>query len=538
MKRIFAILLLIFAIIGFESNAEAVDAKANFVAGTIDESNILGDAETTSDTFAVLMGTYANDVPNAASRVVVYGGACSRPSACGTREIVTISASSCTGTSPSRVCTLTITARNQESTTHSGDWVAGSKVDFSPTAGTFGEYAPLDSPEFTGNVAIDATYTSIHTFHEDNWNEDDATWTMVTTGPLGHVTGNTTTVTATNTEAIVAGVTYKVTITGTGGGATATYTLGGITGTTIAASGAIAITDYITASTTASMIITPSNTCTVSITSITIEKLTDATGDLTVDGNLIVRSPVYLRGNLYLNKGTVTYPSLSFSDETNMGFYWNYEGQIGLSIAGVRSFRFLNYGFIIDSLAAYIKWSDTDIVRLAANSLAMRTSTNPQTFSIYETYTNVSNYEYYSLDAGVTTADTLTIQALSAGTGSANLNIALMPKGTGKVYANGLIVRKNSSISCVATVCTDVPTSESIYITTTGTDTMTVADGTTAGTRRFFSHKVDGGQIIITPTNFSAGTSITMADAGDTMEIEWNGAKWDMVVFYGGVLNP
>ena len=61
----------------------------------------------------------------------------------------------------------------------------------------------------------------------------------------------------------------------------------------------------------------------------------------------------------------------------------------------------------------------------------MRTSTNPQTFSIYETYTNVSNYEYYSLDAGVTTADTLTISALSAGTGSANLGIGLKPKGTG-----------------------------------------------------------------------------------------------------------
>ncbi len=98
--------------------------------------------------------------------------------------------------------------------------------------------------------------------------------------------------------------------------------------------------------------------------------------------------------------------------------------------------------------------------------------------------------------------------------------------------------KATSAISCVTTVCTDVAASEAIYITTTGTDTMTVADGTVTGQERFFSHKVDGGQITITPTNFSAGTSMTMTDAGDTMLIHWNGTKWDMVVFYGGILNP
>lgn len=184
--------------------------------------------------------------------------------------------------------------------------VANAAAGSGPTLSATGSDTDIDinlTPKGAGGVSVGsntagknfttkATLTSIHTFDEANWNEDDATWTMTGTGPLVHVTGNTTTVTATNTEAIVANTTYKVTITGTGGGGTATYTLGGVTGTTIAASGAIAITDWITASTTASLIITPASACTVSITSITIEKATDATGDVTVEGDLFIGSRI------------------------------------------------------------------------------------------------------------------------------------------------------------------------------------------------------------------------------------------------------
>ncbi len=147
----------------------------------------------------------------------------------------------------------------------------------------------------TSNSAI---LSSIHTFTDANWNDDDVTWTMTGTGPLVHVTGNTTSVTATTSEAIVAGTTYKVTITGTGGGDTASYTLGAVAGTMIAASGTIAITDWITASTSGALIITPASTCTVSISSVTVQKLEAATGDLTVDGNLTVHSPVTLDDSL------------------------------------------------------------------------------------------------------------------------------------------------------------------------------------------------------------------------------------------------
>jgi hypothetical protein len=147
------------------------------------------------------------------------------------------------------------------------------------------------------NLTVNATLGSeLVTWTDAGWNEDGATWTFAAS-VLTHVTGNATTVTAAGITC-VAGTTYKVTITGTGGGGTATYTLGGVTGTTIAASGAIAITDYITVSTTASLIITPASGCTVAISNISVKALTDATGDLTVDGNIKIKSPIQTIDNV------------------------------------------------------------------------------------------------------------------------------------------------------------------------------------------------------------------------------------------------
>ena len=294
------------------------------------------------------------------------------------------------------------------------------------------------------NFVIHATPgTTILTWNEANWNEDDVTWTMTGTGALVHVTGNTTAVTSTLTEAVEVGKTYLITITGTGGGATATYTFGGVTGTTIPASGAIAITDYITASTTGVLIITPANLCTVSITLITIKKAADATGDLTVDGNLTVRSPSYFKAPLLATKGANADAAYSFLDWPNSGLDTYSYGSLVLRTTGSNHhvFESSNYFNYSNTATIYMgAGSDIVLTRIAADNLALRRTTNPQTFSFYETYTDASNYESYSLDAGVTTADTFTIKANTAGTGSDNLSIALTPAGTGKVLANSTLI--------------------------------------------------------------------------------------------------
>ncbi|MFH1147216.1 MAG: hypothetical protein V1736_05860 [Pseudomonadota bacterium] len=117
----------------------------------------------------------------------------------------------------------------------------------------------------------------------------------ITAGVLSKTANATLTLTATAvagmTAAPVAGTTYKVTIVCSAVNGTLIYTLGGVTGTTITAT---TVTDYITASTTDKIIFAGANTVTATITSVSVKALTDATGDLTVDGNLTVRSPATL----------------------------------------------------------------------------------------------------------------------------------------------------------------------------------------------------------------------------------------------------
>lgn len=379
----------------------------------------------------------------------------------------------------------------------------------------------------SNNMTIPATLSSIHVFTDASWNDDDVTWTMTGTGPLVHVTGNTTTVTATNTEAIVAGTTYKVTITGTGGTATATYTLGDITGTTIAATGAIAITDYITAATTASMIITPASACTVSITSITIEKLTDATGDLTVEGNLIVQSPATFSGQTLISDGSASAPSLAWKKYPTTGFFATASNIIRLALIGSEKIL-LGDGYIqiLGTNAAFYLSSDVVLTRIAANSLAMRNGVSAQTFSLYETYTDASNYESYSLDAGVTTADTFTIKgnADGAGSGSNNLGFNFTTAGTG-VMAHTMADHAATPVAPTRTTKTFVHTAslaaDGDDACGTTADCLTLPIPTTMGYLEMWTN----GSLYLSAVCVNAGTCTVITDSDAAgVGVEYNAA--------------
>ncbi len=73
---------------------------------------------------------------------------------------------------------------------------------------------------------------------------------------------------------------------------------------------------------------------------------------------------------------------------------------------------------------------DAGFFRDAADVIAMRRTTNPQAFRLYETYTDSSNYERASLSCS---SDTVTLAAETAGTGADNMDVALVPAGTGNV---------------------------------------------------------------------------------------------------------
>lgn len=252
----------------------------------------------------------------------------------------------------------------------------------------------------------------------------------------------------------VVGTTYKivyqvkdVTVDGV------TLTYGGVSNATKLADGTY--TFYVTATTTGSLILTPSsNGSRFSIDNVSVKALTDATGDLVVDGNLEVKSSATLRsglnisnGQILLPNGTTAAPSLSFVNDSGTGFYYAGSGQVGmygtlpnthfilsnanntLLYVGINS---SNQGFVgtVANTKMSLRTNNVDNLQLSPNLLEMINSTNPQTFQIYETYTDANNYERYAL---IASGNQLEIKAETLGTGEDNLNIVLTPAGAGCV---------------------------------------------------------------------------------------------------------
>lgn len=82
--------------------------------------------------------------------------------------------------------------------------------------------------------------------------------------------------------------------------------------------------------------------------------------------------------------------------------------------------------------------ADTILVRDAANTLAQRNGTTAQTFNLYGTFTDASNYERGALFH--TTGTGITLAAQTAGTGADNLDVILTPSGTGSVKTGASLV--------------------------------------------------------------------------------------------------
>ena len=63
------------------------------------------------------------------------------------------------------------------------------------------------------------------------------------------------------------------------------------------------------------------------------------------------------------------------------------------------------------------------------------------------------------------------------------------------------------------------------HLVTTGTDALTIADGTMTGQVKYFIMKTDGGTGTLTGSNL-IGASIIFADAGDGVTLLWTNSKW------------
>lgn len=63
---------------------------------------------------------------------------------------------------------------------------------------------------------------------------------------------------------------------------------------------------------------------------------------------------------------------------------------------------------------------------------------------------------------------------------------------------------------------------------------LTLANAGTAGTIKIITMTVANGNAVITPANFSAGTTLTMSAVGHTATLLFNGTAWDVLAIGAG----
>ena len=154
--------------------------------------------------------------------------------------------------------------------------------------------------------------------------------------------------------------------------------------------------------------------------------------DLQVGGSSIFS----IRKNGYISRGTA-FMSLGV-DAANTIYFGNPATGVGSLFGFTQQSNIFTVrgnagiGWSSGANDAVASACDLALWRDAAGTLAQRNSTNVQTFRLYGTYTDASNYERLALSSTTySSAKYATIAAESAGTGAANINMVVSPKGTG-----------------------------------------------------------------------------------------------------------
>lgn len=124
---------------------------------------------------------------------------------------------------------------------------------------------------------------------------------------------------------------------------------------------------------------------------------------------------------------------------------------------------------------------DLNLWRDEASVLAQRTGTTAQTYRLYNTYTNASNYERLALKG--TTGSKVELAAESAGTGASTLDVAITPKGSGKVVIQSSAEQLRLGYDATKYVSHTVDASGNLTLDTTGGTIFTpdTIENTTAG---------------------------------------------------------
>ena len=187
-------------------------------------------------------------------------------------------------------------------------------------------------------------------------------------------------------------------------------------------------------------------------TTSTLAKLTAvATGRVLVSGGVGAApawsatpslTDVTLSGRLFAANGTQGAPAITFTNDSDTGWYRDgTANRITMVLGGDEKVRYTTTGFaLLNSVQLFIRDNaatirmglsdDVVLARDAANVFAQVNGANPQTQRWYASFTDTSNYTRGALSASLTA---ITLAAESGGTGTANMDVVLTPKGTGRV---------------------------------------------------------------------------------------------------------
>ena len=94
----------------------------------------------------------------------------------------------------------------------------------------------------------------------------------------------------------------------------------------------------------------------------------------------------------------------------------------------------------------------------------------------------------------------------------------------------------NSVQSLSGAGAVDVTSAVTLF-TSTGTNALTLADGTVVGQTKTIIHDVDGGSGVLTPTSVAGYSTITFTDVGDAVQLMWSstvGGSNGWVIIGGG----
>ena len=208
---------------------------------------------------------------------------------------------------------------------------------------------------------------------------------------------------------------YTLSMTGTG-----TITLSGTSSGTLVGSGVNTTVTKTFTPTAGTLTLTPTGSCTTVQLELggVASAYTATTGSaVTTTNNVYVPSGQTLVGN-----GTASLPSFAFANQTNLGLY-NNNGALAISTGGAIKAQFTSATLAKLQLNGELEFSfgTGPILAYDANNiLGQRNSTNAQTFRLYNTYTDASNYERHS---HVWSSNVLYAKNENAGTGSARLYI-------------------------------------------------------------------------------------------------------------------